>query len=129
MLFFSYYSSEYSGLLDYLHCSIIQQSFLPSPQLFFFLIRASRPEVVCEKIVLINFTEFTGKLLCHSPFFNNAAGLTHATLLKKILWRRCFPVNSVNFLRTLFTEHLWVAASVLYISIEINNLKYTNRDL
>ena len=30
-----------------------------------------------------------------------------ATLLKKRLWRRCFPVNFVKFLRTPFlTEHL-----------------------
>ena len=30
-----------------------------------------------------------------------------ATLLKKRLWPRCFPVNFVNFLRTpFFTEHL-----------------------
>ena len=28
--------------------------------------------------------------------------------LKKRLWQRCFPVNFVKFLRTLFfTEHLW----------------------
>ena len=31
-----------------------------------------------------------------------------ATLLKKRLWHRCFPVNFVKFLRTPFlTEHLW----------------------
>ena len=31
-----------------------------------------------------------------------------ATLLKKILWRWCFPVNFVKFLRTLFLKgHLW----------------------
>ena len=31
-----------------------------------------------------------------------------APLLKKRLWRRCFPVNFVKFLRTLFCiEHLW----------------------
>ena len=31
-----------------------------------------------------------------------------ATLLKKRLWGRCFPVNFVKFLRTPFcTEHLW----------------------
>ena len=31
-----------------------------------------------------------------------------ATLLKKRLWHRCFPVNFVKFLRTpFFTEHLW----------------------
>ena len=31
-----------------------------------------------------------------------------ATLLKKRLWHRCFPVNFVKFLRTLFLiEHVW----------------------
>ena len=31
-----------------------------------------------------------------------------ATLLKKRLWHRCFPVNFVKFIRTpFFTEHLW----------------------
>ena len=34
--------------------------------------------------------------------------LRPATLLKKRLWHRCFPVNFVKFLRTPFlTEHLW----------------------
>ena len=33
--------------------------------------------------------------------------ITPATLLKKRLWRRCFPVNLAKFLRTpFFTEHL-----------------------
>ena len=31
-----------------------------------------------------------------------------ATLLKKRLWHRCFPLNFAKFLRTsFFTEHLW----------------------
>ena len=31
-----------------------------------------------------------------------------ATLLKKRLWHRCFPVNFAKFLRTpFFTEYLW----------------------
>ena len=31
-----------------------------------------------------------------------------ATLLKKKLWHKCFPVNYVKFLRTpFFIEHLW----------------------
>ena len=35
------------------------------------------------------------------------ADLVPATLLKKRLWRRCFPVNFAKFLRTPFlTEHL-----------------------
>ena len=34
--------------------------------------------------------------------------LKESTLFTKILWHRCFPVNFVKFLRTLFlTEHLW----------------------
>ena len=33
---------------------------------------------------------------------------TPATLLKKRLWHRCFPVNFANFLRTAFLkEHFW----------------------
>ena len=51
--------------------------------------------MLCKK-----FTKFTGKHLCQ--------GLRSATLLKKSLWHRCFPVNFVKFLRTLFSkEHLW----------------------
>ena len=70
-----------------------------------------------KKGVLRNFTKFTGKHLCQSLFFNKVAGLRPATLLKKRLWHRCFPVNFVKFLRTpflqntFFTEHLWTTAS------------------
>ena len=32
--------------------------------------------------------------------FNKVAGLRAATLLKKGLWYRCFPVNFSKFLRT-----------------------------
>ena len=35
--------------------------------------------------VLGNFTKFTEKDLCHSPFFTKVAGLRHATLSKKTL--------------------------------------------
>ena len=39
-------------------------------------------------------------------------GLRPATLLKKRLWHKCFPVNFAKFLRTpFFTEHLLVTAS------------------
>ena len=50
--------------------------------------------------VLENFAKFTGKHLCQSLFFNKVAGLRPATLLKKRLWHRCFPVNFAKFLRT-----------------------------
>ena len=76
--------------------------------------RSSRPEVFRKKGVLRKFAKFTGKHLCQSLFFNKVAGLRPATLLKKRLWRRCFPVNFVKFLRTPFlTEHLRTTASVL----------------
>ena len=42
------------------------------------------------------------------PLFNKVTGLSPATLFKKRLWHRCFPVNFAKFLRTpFFTEHLW----------------------
>ena len=38
-----------------------------------------------EKCVPKNFAKFTGKHLCHSLFFNKAAGLRTATLKKETL--------------------------------------------
>ena len=38
-------------------------------------------------------------------FFNKVAGLRPATLLKKRLWHRCFPVNFAKFLRNLFSQN------------------------
>ena len=49
-----------------------------------------------KKGALVNFTKFTGKHL----FFIKVAGLRAATLLKKKLRHRFFPVNFVKFLRT-----------------------------
>ena len=43
-----------------------------------------------------------------SQNFQENLDLRPTTLLKKRLWRRCFPVNFVIFLRTPFyIEHLW----------------------
>ena len=61
------------------------------------VIRSSRPEVFCEKVVLKIFAKFTGKHLCHSLF--------SATLLKKRHRQRCFPVNFVEFLRAPFLQN------------------------
>ena len=70
-------------------------------------LRSSHPEVFCKKGVLINFTKFTRKHLCQGLFYNKVAGLSPATLSKKRLWHRCFPVIFVKFLRIPFlTEHL-----------------------
>ena len=61
--------------------------------------KSSRTEFFFKNVVLKNFAKFTGKHLCQS--------LRPATLLKKRLWYRCFPVSFTKFLRTpFFTEHL-----------------------
>ena len=48
-----------------------------------FLLRSSRPVVLCKKGVLRHFAKFTGKHLCQSAFFHKVAGLRPATLLKR----------------------------------------------
>ena len=76
----------------------------------------------CKKGVLRNFAKFTGKHLCQSLFFNKVAGLRPGTLLKKILWHRCFLVNFTKFLRTPFlTEHLgWL---LLFLFVKATTLQ------
>ena len=55
--------------------------------------------------VLKIFAKFTGKHLCQGLVFNKFASLRPATLFKKRLWHRCFPVNFAKFLRTLFLQN------------------------
>ena len=62
--------------------------------------RSSHQRCSMKKGVLRNFTKFTGKHLCRSLFFNKVA-----TLLKKRLWHRCFPVNFAKFFRTPFLQN------------------------
>ena len=66
--------------------------------------RSSHQRCSVKKGVLRNLTKFTGKNLCHRLFFNKVAGLRPATLFKKRLWHRCFPVNFVKFLSTAFLQ-------------------------
>ena len=73
--------------------------------LFSVLDRSSHQRCSIKKGVLKNFAKFTGKHLCQSFFFNKVAGLRPATLLKKRLWHRCFPVNFTKFLRTPFLQN------------------------
>ena len=64
--------------------------------------KSSHRRCFIRKVVLRNFAKYTGKDLCQSLSFNKVTGLRPATLLKKRLWRRCFPVNFAKFLRTSF---------------------------
>ena len=86
--------------------------------------RNSHPEVFCTKSVLKNFAKFTGKHLCQGLFCNKIANFRPATLLRKTLWYRCFPVDFAKFLRArFFTEHLKpVAASEVYFSSHQRNI-------
>ena len=64
--------------------------------------RSSDRRCSIKKGLLKNFAKFTGKYLYQSLFFNKVAGLMPATLLKKRLWHRCFPMNfTFNLLKQL----------------------------
>ena len=94
------------------YCTLVKNDFLlvctEIVAMKILVFRSSRLEVFCKKVVLRNFTKFTGKYLCQSFFFNKAAGVRSATLLKKRLWHMCFPVNFVRFPRiSFYIEHFW----------------------
>ena len=59
--------------------------------------RSSHWRCSVKKGVLRNFAKFTEKHLCESLFLNKVAGVRLATLLKKRLWYRCFPMNFAKF--------------------------------
>ena len=103
------------------------QEVLCMQQMRLCLNRSSRPDVFCKNGVLRNFTKFTGKHLCQSLVFNKVACLRPATLLKKRLWDRCFPVNFVKFPRTFLHRTPLVAASALRFFF-ILNWKYRRND-
>ena len=64
-----------------------------------------------------------------SLFFSKVAGLRAATLLRKRLWHRCFPVNFVKFLRTPFLQNtsggqfLWSSDRLRLCKVSVNLFK------
>ena len=71
-------------------------------------IRSSCPVMFFKKSVHKNLAQFTGKHLYCRLFFDKGFHIRPATLLKKKLRRRCFPVNFSKFLKiSFFIEHLW----------------------
>ena len=60
--------------------------------------RSSHRSCSVRKGVLKDFAKYREKHLCQGLFFNKFVGLRPATLLKKRLWHRCFPVNFAKFL-------------------------------
>ena len=60
--------------------------------------RSSQQRRFIKKDVTRSFANFTRKHMCQRLFFNKDAGLSPATLIKKIRWHRCFHVNFAKFL-------------------------------
>ena len=80
----------------------------------------SRPRRCSIKTgVLEIVSKFTGKHLCQSRLFKKVTGLRPATLLKKRLWHKRFPVNFARFSRTPFLQNT-SARLLLKHSNEIN---------
>ena len=83
-------------------------------------------EILCRSIhrrcsvrkgIFRNFTEFRTPVP-ESLFFFMAQP---ATLLKKRLWHRCFPVSFAKFKNNVSTEHLWAIGSVF---ASFNGIQY-----
>ena len=68
-------------------------------------VQTQPPEAFCKKMCSWKFHKIHRKTPVPETFFNKAAGLRPATLLKKRLLHRCFPVNFVRFLRTPFLKN------------------------
>ena len=100
----AYVSSFFTCLRAYNHSqNILRLNSVPCIVVFLWIIcRSSHRRCSLRKGVLRNYVKFTGKHLCQSLLFNKVAGLRPATLLKKKLWHRCFPMNFPKFLRTPF---------------------------
>ena len=80
----------------------IEKSMRNAFELFVFgrVAQKQPPEVFYKKGVLKNFAKSTGKHLPQSFFFNKVADLRPATLFKKRLWQKYFPMNFSKPLRT-----------------------------
>ena len=87
--------------------------------------RSSHQSCSLRKSVLGNFANILGKHFCQSLFFNKVADLNPATLLKKRLLQRCFPVIFVKFLRTPFYRTPLGDCS----GIEITRIKKRQKEL
>ena len=63
------------------------------------------PEVFCKKRCSYKFCKIHRKTPVPEYLFNKVVYLGPATLIKKRLWHRCFPVTFVKFLRTSILEN------------------------
>ena len=71
--------------------------------------RISLPEKFYKKVVLKNFTKFTGKQLCQILFFLISRTTEACNFIIKRLQHKYFPVSFAKYVfkNTFFIEHLW----------------------
>ena len=94
----------------------------PSSSLSLLQLRSSLSEVFYKKGVLTTFAKFTEKQLCQNLFFNKVARNRTATLLKKRVCYRYFPVDFGKFLKTpLVSEHL---CCLLLATVNISDVSF-----
>ena len=80
-------------------------------------LRTSGLEVFSKKVVLRNFSKFTGKHLCQNLFFNKVAGLRPANFIKKYTLAHMFSCEFCEISKNSFFHRTpLVAASVLKIT-------------
>ena len=97
-----YFFSGESGI----YCGVSHRFLLRTPLKSRLKPQKQPLKLFCEKGVLRNFANFTGKHLCQSVFFNKVASIRPATLFKKRLWHRYFPVNFAKFLSISFLYNI-----------------------
>ena len=91
--------------------------------------RSSRRTCSIKIGVLKAFAKFTRKHLCQSLFFNKVTDLRPATLLKKRLRHKCFPLNFAKFLRTSYrTPRSYCFCSTLWLILldDVNESCHAN---
>ena len=103
----------------------IQSKLLLKQRIHSCIFRSSHQRCSVKQYVLRNFAKLTGKHLCQSLFFNKVAGLRPATLLKKRLLHRCFPVNFAKFLKIPFSQK---TSGRLLLYFEKNTLTYLRKN-
>ena len=101
----------------------IQSKLLLKQRIHSCIFRSSHQKCSVKQYVLRNFAKFRGKHLRQSLFFNKIAGT--ATLLKKRLLHRCFPVNFAKFLKIPISQK---TSGRLLLYFEKNTLTYLRKN-
>ena len=77
------------------------------------------PEVFCKGRFSWKFRKIHKKTHFQSLVLNKVSGLRSATLLKKRLWHRCFPVNFAKFLRAPFLQNTFKRRLLYTVNTQI----------